>query len=150
MTAGANAPLPDHDEKTYAVLLYSEEILTVQPNGKMKEIDRAVYKILRPDGRHYGKWHFYFDDQTKISSLHGWSIPASGKDYEVKDKDTIETGYNSVAGGELFSNLPFKLPENPPPEPGKGLRYENKRETRPFLFHDPLSNLENLALPDVT
>ena len=136
MHAVANAPLPEHDEKTDAVLLYSEEILTVQPNGKMKEIDRAVYKILRPDGRHYGKWHFYFDDQTKISSLHGWSIPASGKDYEVKDKDTIETGYNSVAGGELFSNLHFKWLEIPAAEPGNVVGYEIERERRPYIFED--------------
>jgi transglutaminase-like putative cysteine protease len=136
MHAVANAPLPEHDEKTDAVLLFSEEILTVQPNGKMKEIDRAAYKILRPDGRHYGKWPFYFDDETKISSLHGWSIPASGKDYEVKDKDTIETGYNSVAGGELFSNLHFKWLEIPAAEPGNVVGYEIEREQRPFVFQD--------------
>jgi transglutaminase-like putative cysteine protease len=136
MHAVVNAPLPEHDEKTDAVLLYSEEILTVQSNGKMKEIDRAVYKILRPDGRHYGKWHFYFDDETKISALHGWSIPASGKDYEVKDKDTIETGYSGVAGGELFNNLHYKWLDIPAAEPGNVVGYEIERERRPYIFED--------------
>ncbi len=46
MHALTNASLPPHDEKTDAVLLYSEEILMVQPNGKLKEIDRNAYKIL--------------------------------------------------------------------------------------------------------
>jgi transglutaminase-like putative cysteine protease len=136
MHAVVNAPLPEHDEKTDAVLLYSEEILTVQPNGKMKELDRAVFKILRPDGRRYGKWHFYFDDETKISSLRGWTIPASGKDYEVKDKDTIETGYSGVAGGELFNNLHFKWLELPAAEPGNIVGYEIERERRPYIFED--------------
>ena len=36
MHALVSAPLPKHDEKTDAVLLYSEEILSVQPNGKIK------------------------------------------------------------------------------------------------------------------
>ena len=43
MHALTSAPLPAHDEKTDAVLLYSEEILIVQPNGKLKEIDRSAY-----------------------------------------------------------------------------------------------------------
>src|SRR5689334_3007231 len=55
MHALTSVPLPPHDEKTDAVLLYSEEILMVQPNGKLKEIDRTAYKILRPGGRHFGK-----------------------------------------------------------------------------------------------
>jgi hypothetical protein len=85
MHALTSAPLPPHDEKTDAVLLYSEEILIVQPNGKLKEIDRAAYKILRPGGRHFGKVTLAFDTETRITNIHGWCIPAQGKDFEVKD-----------------------------------------------------------------
>ena len=42
MHALANVPLPEHDEKTDAVLLYSEHIFTVQPNGKIKPPRRAA------------------------------------------------------------------------------------------------------------
>src|SRR6202051_415476 len=48
MHAQVNAPLPAHDEKTNAVLLYSETVLTVQSNGKIKKLEREAYKILRP------------------------------------------------------------------------------------------------------
>src|ERR1700692_3904238 len=51
MHALVNVPLPAHDEKTDAVLLYSEHIFTVQGNGKIKEMKRAAYKILRVGGR---------------------------------------------------------------------------------------------------
>ena len=61
MHALTSAPLPPHDEKTDAVLLYSEEILIVQPNGKLKEIDRNAYRILRPGGRHFGKVTLTFE-----------------------------------------------------------------------------------------
>src|SRR6266853_5830217 len=37
MHAVANATLPEHDEKTNAVLLYSEDVLSVQSNGKIKK-----------------------------------------------------------------------------------------------------------------
>src|SRR5689334_10492569 len=48
MHAAVNAPLPPHDEKTDAVLLYSEDITVVQPDGKIKSVSRRAYKILRP------------------------------------------------------------------------------------------------------
>src|SRR5437879_4940119 len=109
MHAVANAPLPAHDEKTNAILLYSEDVLNVQSNGKIKKVERRVYKILRPDGRRYGTVHANFDAETKINSIHGWCIPAQGKDYEVKEKDAIETAIFGVQDGELMSDLKTKL-----------------------------------------
>src|SRR2546429_8832507 len=54
MHALVNAPLPAHDEKTDAALLYSEKNLTVISADKIKTVVRRAYKILRPDGREYG------------------------------------------------------------------------------------------------
>src|SRR6185312_3540432 len=54
MHALVNAPLPAHDEKTDAVLLYSEMNVTVQSEDKIKTQVRQAYKILRPGGRDYG------------------------------------------------------------------------------------------------
>jgi hypothetical protein len=136
MHALVNAPVPKHNEKTDAVVLYSEEILSVQPNGKIKETDREAYKILRPDGRHLGTVHFAYDAETRITNIHGWCIPTQGKDYEVKDKDTTERGHNDVAGGELFSDLHVKVMEIPAPEPGNIIGYEVEHEDRPFIFQD--------------
>src|SRR5277367_5470391 len=63
MRALISAPLPQHDEKTDAVRLYSETIVTVQPNGKIKALDREVYKILRPDGKEYGRISSSYDSE---------------------------------------------------------------------------------------
>src|SRR5262245_15604131 len=87
MRALVNVPVPAHDEKTDAVLLYSEDTLNVQGNGKIKSVERRAYKILRPGGREHGTVYAHFDTETKITGLRGWCIPAQGKDYEVKDKD---------------------------------------------------------------
>src|SRR5947208_174837 len=54
MHAVVSAPLPAHDEKTDAVLLYSETNVSVISADKVKTVERRVYKILRPDGRDYG------------------------------------------------------------------------------------------------
>src|SRR5258708_8387187 len=101
MHAAAMAPLPAHDEKTDAVLLYAEDITTVQPNGKIKNLRRRVFKILRPDGRWYGLVHAYFDSETKVTGIHGWGIPQSGKHHEIKDKEAIEPSPTAIKHGPL-------------------------------------------------
>src|SRR5882762_7500501 len=122
MHALTSVPLPAHDEKTDAVLLYSEEILIVQPNGKLKEIDRSAFKILRPGGRHFGKVTLTFDAETRITGIHGWCIPAQGKDFEVKDKDVNEQGWGAE-DGFIVSSYRTKVMNIPASEPGNIIGY---------------------------
>src|ERR1700747_2041482 len=91
MHALTSVPLPDHDDKTDAILLYSEDIVTVQGNGKIRHLTRRAYKILRVGGKDRGTAVAYVDAETKILNMKGWCIPAQGKDYEVKEKEAIET-----------------------------------------------------------
>src|SRR5450631_2354265 len=61
VAAGGDAPqwmhalvgvtLPSYDEKTDAVLLYSETNVTVLSTDKIRKHIREAYKILRPGGR---------------------------------------------------------------------------------------------------
>src|SRR5262245_41936081 len=87
MHMAASASLQAYDARTNAVLIYSENIVTVQPDGKTKEIERRAYKILRPEGRGYGTVEVAIGHDDKIGSMKAWCIPQQGKDYEVKDKD---------------------------------------------------------------
>jgi transglutaminase-like putative cysteine protease len=136
MHALVNAPLPKHDEKTDAVQLYFEEILTVESSGRVKEIDRAVYKVLRPSGRHVAKLHFYVNNDERINHIRGWCIPAQGKDYETKDKDVIETGVVGTEDGVLYSDVKVKTLEIPAPEPGNLIGYEVEGEGRRYILQD--------------
>src|SRR6266850_742700 len=51
MHALVGVPLPSYDEKTDAVLLYSETNVTVLSTDKIKTHVRRAYKILRPRAR---------------------------------------------------------------------------------------------------
>src|SRR5579863_754271 len=139
MHALTSAPLPPHDEKTDAVLLFSEKILIVQPDGKLKEIERNAYKILRPGGRGFGKVTMPFHTESRVNNLHGWCIPAQGKDFEVKDKDAIEMGYTDVEGGELINDLRVKMISIPAAEPGNIIGYELERDLRRYILQDDWS-----------
>jgi hypothetical protein len=136
MHAVANAAIPEHDEKTNAVLLYSEDILSVQSNGKIKKVERRVYKILRPDGRGYGTIRADFDAESKLNNIHGWCIPSQGKDYEVKEKDATETALLGVQNGELMTDLKSKILTIPAADPGNVVGYEIEQELRPYVMQD--------------
>lgn len=132
MHAQANVPLPAYDEKTDAVLLYSETNVTVVASDKIRTTVREVYKILRPDGRRRGTVAVYFNPQRKVKSLHGWCIPAQGKDYDVKDKDAIEVSPNTE-GGELISDVKYRIVQIPAADPGT-LSATNTKLKRDHFF----------------
>jgi hypothetical protein len=134
MHAVANAPLPAHDEKTDAVLLYSEHTVNVQSVDKIKSHVRMVYKILRPAGRDYGIVAVSFNSHRKINGLRGWCIPAQGKDYEVKDKEAVEVSLPKIAGSELISDVRAKLLRIPAADPGNVIGYEYDLEEQPMVL----------------
>lgn len=136
MHALVNVPLPAHDEKTNAVLLYSEKNVTVVSADKIKTVMRQAYRILRPSGRDQGTIVVYLDPRRKVNSLHGWCIPAEGKDYEVKDKDALEASAPKIEGGELVRDLKAKILRIPAPDPGNIVGYEYELEEQPLVLQD--------------
>jgi len=132
-----NAPLPGHDEKTNAVLLYSEENVNVISPDKIKTTIRHAYKILRPDGRDLGMVFIPFRSPgQKINGLHGWCIPAQGKDYEVKDKEGAEMSLPKIEGSELITDVKAKAIQIPAPDPGNIVGYEYELEEQPLVLQE--------------
>jgi hypothetical protein len=135
MHAQVGAPLPAHDEKTNAVELYSETVLTVEPNGKITRLERKVYKILRPEGAARGTIGVVFDSQTRIAHLRAWCIPSSGQDFEVKEKDAVDFSLD-VANGELMGDIHVKQLRVPAATPGSIIGYEWQQEQRRYVMTD--------------
>jgi hypothetical protein len=128
--------LPVYDEKTAAVLLYSETTVTVLSTDKIRTHVRESYKILRPDGRHYGTVFVYFNSRRKVTSIHGWCIPAQGKDFEVKDKDAMDISPPNIEGGELILDVKAKVLRIPAPDVGNIIGYEYEVEEQPFVLQE--------------
>src|SRR3984893_11473512 len=136
MHALVSAPLPSHDVKTEAVQLYFEKIVTVQSADKIKTVVRKAYKILRPGGRELGTVVIPFGALTKTSNLLAWSIPAQGKDYEVKEKDGAEVAMPAVPGSELITDVRAKVVHIPAADPGNLIGYEYEQEDHAFVLQD--------------
>jgi len=136
MHALVNVPLPVHDEKTDAVLLYSDRTVAVQSADKIKTTVREAYKILRPGGREYGIVGVSFNSHKKITGMRGWCIPAQGKDYEVKDKEAVEISLPKIEGSELVSDVKEKLLRIPAADPGNIVGYEYEEEEQPYVLQN--------------
>lgn len=135
LRALTGAQLPTYDEKTDAVVLYSETNVTVLSVDKIRIHTREAYKILRPEGRERGTVSVYFNPRRKITNLHAWCVPAQGKDYEVKEKDAIDVAA-PFDGGELVSDIKYKILRIPAADPGNIVGYEYDVEEQPFWLQD--------------
>ena len=137
MHALVNAPLPAHDEKTVAVLLYSDENLAVVSTEKFRTTVRRAYKILRPEGRDLGRLTIPYDSlNDKVTSIHGWCIPAGGKDYEVTDKEAVDLSFLKGEDATLITSVREKGLLIPAPDPGNIVGYEFVTEWRPLVLQD--------------
>jgi hypothetical protein len=136
MHALTGVPLSSYDENTDAVVLYSETSVTVLSSDKIRTRVRRAYKILRPNGREHGTVYVDFNPTRKITSLHGWCIPAQGKDYEVKDKDAMDVSLPNIEGSELVSDVRARILRIPAPDPGNIVGYEYELEEQPMVLED--------------
>jgi Domain of Unknown Function with PDB structure (DUF3857)/Transglutaminase-like superfamily len=133
--AAAREPLPAAMPKdAKAVVLYNEQVITVHDSGEVELLFRSVSKILRHEGSEsYHRVTVQFADDEKILSLKGWTLPADGKEFAVKEKDSIET---SPYIGDLYDDLHLKILEIPAAVPGNVVAYEYVQKRRPYIFDD--------------
>jgi hypothetical protein len=93
---------------------------------------RYVVKILRPQGREDAYPVVYFDKDSKVLSMHVWSIDAAGKEYAMKDNEILEIGHPGE-GGELYDDEKAKVANPPGRDPGGVIAYEYERRERPYV-----------------
>jgi hypothetical protein len=127
----AQQKLPQYPPETNAVVLLEDTTYTVAPDGSATEHFRSVVKILRPQGRGEGVIGVPFDKDTKILSMHVWSIGPDGHEYAVKDNEMIEAGYPNE--GSLFMDLKIREANAPARDPGGIVAYEYEQRTHPYL-----------------
>ncbi len=123
--------LPTYAPETNAVVLLDDTTYSVAPNGQATEHHRRVVKILRPAGREQAVVTVPFDKDSKLMSLHVWSIGPDGHEYAVDDKEIIEVGYPNE--GPLYEDLKFKAVRAPGRDPGGIVAYEYEQRARPYV-----------------
>ena len=138
-----SAALPPYPSKTNAVVLLDEQITTIKDSGEIKTVYRRAWKILRPEGHDYGLISVAFDNDTRLTFLKAWSFPPRGAEYELKEKDAMETG---LSGDSLYAELKHKVMRIPAAEPGSIVGYEFEQKDRPFLLQHIWSFQEDIPV----
>jgi hypothetical protein len=137
----AQTSVPEYSDAPDAVVLLDERLTTVAPTGEVRITFRKAYKILRPGGSNKGIVRVYFDNETQLTFLKAWSITAKNEEYEVKERDAIETAAFSES---LYADTHYKVLQIPAAEPGSIIGYEYQQRQRKFvlqtlwLFQDEL------------
>ncbi len=140
----ARAPLPKYPDDVNAVVLLEDQVTTVNSSGEIKTLYRTAIKILRTDGRKRGTVRVYSDDETRLTYLKAWSLAANGQEYEVKEKDAVETTFASEWA--LYSDMRIKLLTIPDSEPGSVIGYEYEQRRRPYIFQDVWSFQDDIPV----
>jgi hypothetical protein len=141
----AQQKLPVYSPETNAVVLLEDTTYTVAPDGSAVEHYRRVVKILRPQGREEGIVAVPFDKDSKILSMHVWSIGPDGHEYAVKDNEMIEAGYPGQ--GNFFLDLKIRAANPPGRDPGGVVAYEYEQRNHAYLtektwfFQDDLPHI---------
>jgi len=133
LRAVARTTLPKYAEETAAAVVLSERTTTLKDNGEIKTTVRRAYKILRPEGRKFATVAVFFDSETRLTYLKGWSIGPQGAEFEAKEADAIE---RSVFDGVLYQDTRYKLLTIPGGQPGSIVGYEYQQKGRPMILQD--------------
>lgn len=136
LRTAAAVELPPHDEKTAAVVLYSETVLIVQPDGRVRHLWRVAVRILRPEGEGRGIASTVYDAQSRVRTLRGWTLPAQGKEYETGAGDVADTTLGGVEGGTLVTDLRSKWLRIPAAVAGSVVGYEIEQDEHPYFISD--------------
>ena len=127
--AAIPAQLPAAGEARSIVLL-DETVVTVSSATDINTRHRRVVKILTGSGKEDAYVGVWFDNDTKLRSLRGWSIDPAGQEYEVKEKDAVEM---TASEYELFTDTRTKVMRLPA-DAGSIVAYESERRERPYML----------------
>lgn len=130
--SAASQTVPALPPSTKAVVLLDETTYTVASDGRATKHVRRVIKILRPQGRDYAALFVNYDKDSKVTSMHVWSIDPAGHEYALKDNEIADVGAPGEAG-ELYSDERARVAVPPGRDPGGVVALEYERRERPYL-----------------
>lgn len=133
MRSAAKTAFTPSAEDRAGVVLFAENVTTVEPNGDITSVERKVIRILGSEGKELGIISVSFSPEVKILSMRAWSMASDGKEYELKKRDAAEL---AVFSGELYADHRVKSMVIPAAVPGSVIAYEIGVRRRPYGFDD--------------
>ena len=127
----AKQPAKTYADDVQGVILLQEQITTVKENGEIVQQGRLAIRVLTPDGRELAVHPVFYDSESRVNYLHGWSITSKGQEYE--SKDIME---QSVSSYEVYSDKKMKVIRVPGVDVGSVVAFEWEQQERPYIFQN--------------
>ncbi|HWZ46483.1 MAG TPA: DUF3857 domain-containing transglutaminase family protein [Candidatus Saccharimonadales bacterium] len=127
----AKQPVKTYADDVQGVILLQEQITTVKENGEIVQQGRLAIRVLTPDGRNLAIHPVFYDTESRVNYLHGWSITSKGQEYE--SKDIVE---QSVSSYEVYSDKKMKAIRVPGVDVGSVVAFDWEQQERPYIFQN--------------
>lgn len=119
-----------YSPESTAVTLLNDTDMTVLDSGDYIEHSREVVKVLRPNWRDERNLAVSLHNGEKINFIRAWTIDASGHEFELKDKDCMESAPFSF---ELYSDIHWRVCQAAAPYPGSVVAFEYEVHRHPWF-----------------
>jgi hypothetical protein len=86
---------PTYPAKVTSVVLFQEEMVTVEADGKRVMRERGAIKILQPGGESIHAYRTYNTRNGRIRDFQGWLIPPGGKAIPYAKNRMIDVALSS-------------------------------------------------------
>jgi len=87
----AKTPVPGYDKEVDAVVLFHEESVALDANGRLVTVERRAVKILQKEGRSDALARaFYLSKFSQVKNLEAWLIAPGGSVTEFGKKETVD------------------------------------------------------------
>lgn len=127
----AHTPMPQLRPHDAAVILLDQTEVAVDSAGHAVVHEREVYKLLTAAGRSYARKQLYYETGAKVHYLHGWTLGADDRAYQLDDKDVLDA--SAVPEFAVFDSARVRVAKAPAAEPGAVVAFESEYTEAPFL-----------------
>ncbi len=87
----ARTPVPNYEKEVDAVVLFHEEAVALDANGRLVTVERHVIKILQKEGvRDAVASAFYLSKFSQVKNLDAWLLAPNGAVTEFGKKETVD------------------------------------------------------------
>ena len=131
LRTAAQQPVKKYADDVNAVILLDDQSVSVNDKGEIIRRERLAVRVLRPEGRDLATYPVYYDSDSKVNYLRGWSVTSKGQEYEAKD--LFE---RSVTSYEVYSDEKMKAVHVPGVDVGTVVGFESEQKERPYIFQD--------------
>jgi hypothetical protein len=122
---------PDYAKDARAVLLFDEYVITVDDQNHAVERERFATRILKPQGREFGKCAIDYDIDEKLDYFHAWTITGGGQQFQAKDTDFEDKGAYDAPELQMTDRIRELNP--PAGDPGAVVACETEKRLAPYM-----------------